>query len=291
MIEGRGTPDADGRTCYNCGVKLHLGHIEPHAALLRAPAEGQRLYKVMKAEHAIASIAGGYLHFNRVDRYGDFRGADPYDGAQLPEDLAANQAAAFEAAKTWTLADYYDQARARTYACCFSLENSAHIWREYARGGEHGKVGVIFDFAKLRERLNTTLDGARMRLGNGELADQIFSVNYGNINYVDSARFRANGELMQNPIAYTFMKDEQYKPEAEMRIALSALGIGKFILRDRSEFVFPDSLQLSFDFRAAIRDGVIVGFEGDPSGDNEWFASQLVKLGITAVGDAVLGVT
>lgn len=284
-------PDAGAWICYSAGVKLHLGHIEPHAALLRAPAEGQRLYKVMKAEHAISSIAGGYLHFNRVDRYGDFAGADPYDGAQLPEDLAANQAAAFASETPWTLAHYYDQARARTYACCFSLENSEHIWREYARDAERGKVAVIFDFAKLRERLNSTLDGARMRLSNGELADQIFSVNYGEIDYIDRASFRANRELMQNPIVYTFMKDEQYKPEAEMRIALSALGIGKFIVRDRSEFVFPDTMQLHFNFRSAIQDGVIVGFEADPAGDNAWFTAELAKLGITAVGDAVAGET
>ncbi|WP_207001264.1 hypothetical protein [Trinickia mobilis] len=42
------------------------GVIEPHAGLLRQPAVGQLLYKVMPAEHLIGSIAGSYLHFNCV---------------------------------------------------------------------------------------------------------------------------------------------------------------------------------------------------------------------------------
>lgn len=270
--------------CYPFSMKLHIGHVEPHAALLRVPPDGRHLYKVMKAEHAMASIASGYLHFNRVDRYVDFHGADPYDGAQLPEDLAANQAMAFASARTWTLADYYDQARERTFACCFSLRNSEHIWREYAQGAERGKIGMIFDFTRLRERLNATLNGARLQLANGEFADQIFSVNYGEIEYIDRTSFRANRELMQNPIIYTFMKEEKYKPENEMRIALSALGIGRFVLRDGSQLIFPDSLQLDFDFRAAIRDGTIAGFEYDRGGDSNWFKTELTKLGITAVG-------
>lgn len=264
-------------------MKLHLGQIQPHAPLLRAPSESQHLYKVMKAEHAIASIAAGYLHFNRVDCYRDFPGADPYDGAQLPEDIAANQAAAFTSTRAWTAADYYDQARGRTYACCFSLKNSDHIWREYAHGAEHGKIGIVFNFAKLRDRLNATLNGARLRLSNGEPADQIFSINYGVIDYVDRQSFRANKSLLQNPIVYTFMKDATFGQESELKIALSALGIGQFILRDGSQLNFPESLQVDFDFRAAIHDGAIVGFEGDPGGSNDWFARELVELGIRVI--------
>lgn len=274
--------------CYNDLVKPHLGHIEPHAPLLRPPPEGQLLYKVMKAEHLIASIAGGYLHFNRVDRYRDFPGADPHDGEQLPADLAANQAAALGSARHWTLADYYAQARARTYACCFSLENSEHIWAEYAQGAGHGKVCVVFDFAKLRQRLNATLEaGARLVLPNQETADQIFSVNYGMIDYVDRTAFRANHEFMQNPIVYTFLKDAQFAPDQELRIALSALGIGKFVLRDRSELNFSDSLQLGFDFRAAISNGTIVEMLAEPAGDNAYLVAELARLRIGAEGAAV----
>lgn len=269
-------------------VKLHLGQIEPHAPLLRLPPDGQLLYKVMKVEHLVASVTRGYLHFNRVDRYGDFAGADPYDGQQLPADLPANQAAAFAGASKWTLADYYNQARARTYACCFSLENSDHIWRDYAEDAAHGKVCVVFNFAKLRQRLNDTLAAnARLLLPNGDLADQIFSINYGVIDYVDRTAFRANGELMQNPIRYTFIKGENHSPDQELRIALSALGIGKFVLRDRAELIFPDSLQMRFGFAAAISDGTIVEILVEPGGDRAYLIDELAKIGIGAVGSAV----
>ncbi len=269
-------------------MKLHLGQIEPHAPLLRAPPERQLLYKVMKAEHLIASIAGGYLHFNRVDRYRDFPGADPHDGEQLLEDLAANQAAAFTSERHWTLADYYEQARARTYACCFSLENSDHIWANYAQDAVHGKVCVVFDFAKLRQRLNATFStGARLVLPNQETVDQIFTVNYGVIDYVDRAVFRANHEFMQNPIVYTFLKDAEFAPDRELRIALSALGIGKFVLRDRSELQFSDNLHLGFDFRGAIGDGTISEILAEPGGDNAYLVAEFAKLRIGAEGTAV----
>jgi hypothetical protein len=279
--------DAGGALCYYRVVKLHLGQIEPHAPLLRAPRNGQRLYKVMKAEHLVASVTGAYMHFNRVDRYTDFPSADPHDGEQLPEDLAANQAARFAGAPAWTLADYYHQARARTYACCFSMENSEHIWRDYAQGAARGKVCVVFDYGKLRQRLNDTLGGARLLLANSETADQIFSVNYGEIDYIDRAGFRANHEFMQNPIRYTFLKDATFAPDKELRIALSALGIGKFVLRDMSELTFSDALQLSFDFRGAIGDGTIVEILAEPGGDNAYLVAELAKLRIGAEGTAV----
>ncbi len=40
-----------------------LGLIEPHAPLLRQPAAGQLLYKIMSAENCVRSIEGGYLPF------------------------------------------------------------------------------------------------------------------------------------------------------------------------------------------------------------------------------------
>src|SRR4051812_15875584 len=96
------------------------GLIEPHAGLLRQPADGQRLCKVMKTEHLVSSIAESYLHFNCVDRYRDFDTADPHDGAQLPADREVNAAVGFERTPDFTAAHYYDQCRARTYACCFA---------------------------------------------------------------------------------------------------------------------------------------------------------------------------
>src|SRR5262245_38481351 len=136
------------------GIPAPLGLIEPHAGLLRAPPDGQLLYKMMTVEYLLRSVADSYLHFNRVDAYQDL---DPNDGAQLPGDQRGNAQATFERAPNLSAADYYNQSRARTYACCFSLENTDYIWRTYANGSARGKICVVFDFVRLRARLNQTL--------------------------------------------------------------------------------------------------------------------------------------
>jgi hypothetical protein len=102
-----------------------LGIVEPHAPLLNVPHDGQLLYKVMTIENLLRSVSGNYLHFNRVDSYADFPSSDPHadpnDGRQLPKDQLANSRVRFEKAPNFTVGDYYDKSRARTYACCFSL--------------------------------------------------------------------------------------------------------------------------------------------------------------------------
>ena len=116
-----------------------LGLIEPHAPLLRAPPDGHLLYKIMTVENLLRSIEGGYLHFNRVDSYTDLLNGDLRDGEQLPTDRAGNQAARFAKAPDFSTADYYDLSRARTYACCLSLENSDYIWTNYGNGSARVK--------------------------------------------------------------------------------------------------------------------------------------------------------
>ena len=106
------------------------GSIEPHVRLLKQPADDQLLYKVMSAENLLRSISGRYLHFNRVDSYRDFPGADGNDGAQLPKDIPGNTRVTFVKSPDFPIRDYYSQSRSRTYACCFSLENSRYIWDE-----------------------------------------------------------------------------------------------------------------------------------------------------------------
>ena len=157
-------------------------------------------------------------------------------------------------------ADYYDRCRSRTYACCFSLENSEHIWANYGKGGAKGNVGVEFDFAKLRATINRSLKpGNAALLYNGIQCHQIFSVNYGIIDYVDWSRHQANEKPLPNPILYTYLKDrDRYAEEKELRISLSAIGVGHFALNDGSLIDFPASLQLPFDFVAAFRDGTIL---------------------------------
>ena len=262
-----------------------LGAIEPHAAMLTAPPADQMLFKVMKVEHLLASLDGSYLHFNRVDRYADFPGADANDGAQLHQDRPGNAGARFEKAPHFSAADYYDQARRRTYACCFSLENSPHIWSEYANGSERGKVCLVFRFGRLRARLNQTLDPTTAMLAyQGVPCRQFFSVNYGIVSYVDWANHQANDERLPNPVAYTYLKDSRFSAERELRVSLAAPGIGKLVFGG-TEFDFPRSIPVAFDFRAAFADGTLERLELAPDGDRAFLEAELSRRGIAVVAD------
>lgn len=259
-----------------------LGAIEPHAQLLIAPPERQTLYKIMTIENLLRSVGGRYLYFNRVDGYKDFANADPHDGEQLQQDRATNAAMRFQKAPDFSAADYYDRSRHRTYACCFSLEDSDHIWSEYANGSARGKVGVAFDFAKLRAVVNETVKAGNSLEYRGARCKQIFSVNYGIVEYVSWTAARENIERMANPIRYTYMKDSNYAQEREMRISLSALGIGHYVLADGTEMEFPPGLQLTFDFRRAVADGTITEIFPGPGCDLDFLRSELGKLGVEA---------
>lgn len=258
------------------------GSVEPHALLLKVPSAEQSLYKIISIENLLRSIEGNYLHFNRVDRYEDFPGADPRDGRQLPKDQQGNSSVLFEKAPGVSAANVYDQSRARTYACCFSLENSAFIWESYANGSEKGKVGVVFEFGKLRSMLNLTLQSGNAVLEyNGNRCYQIFSVNYGIIKYVDWDTHRANIKHRPNPIIYTYLKDkERFSEEKELSISLSATGIGQFALGDGSKMPFPSSLQLTFNFKAALADGTIQQILCTPDSDSDFLQTELQKLRI-----------
>jgi hypothetical protein len=260
-----------------------FGLIEPHAGLLIAPSEGQLLYKVMTVENLLRSVAASYLHFNRVDAYTD---SDPNDGAALPSDQAVNTQMTFGKAPDFSAADYYKQSRARTYACCFSLQNTDYIWRTYGKGGAHGKICVVFDFAKLRARLNHTLTQGNCVLEhNGIRLHQIFSINYGVVEYVSWDVHRANTEHLQNPIQYTYRKSDKYRDDRELRVSLSAPGIGQFVLNDRSHLDFPPSLQLGFDFKSGFMDGTITRLLLAQDSDVDFLRAKLDKLRIVPVED------
>jgi hypothetical protein len=227
--------------------------------MLTMPNDGQLLYKMITVDNLLRSIADGYLHFNRVDSYSDFPGADPHDGQQPPKDQLGNVMVKFEKDTNFSAADYYDRSRTRTYACCFSLENSQYIWDNYANGCERGKICVVFNFGKLRARLNQTLQaGTSGLLYRGISCHQIFSINYGIVEHIDWDQHRGNVPHLPNPIKYTFMKDKNgFADDRELRVSLSALGIGQFALSDGTIMAFPTSLQMSFDFRAAMADATI----------------------------------
>lgn len=259
-----------------------LGSIEPHAPLLSIPPEVQLLYKVMTVENLLRSVTGNYLHFNRVDSYSDFQNADENDGQQLPKDQPANAAARLQKDPDFSAADYYDQSRARTYACCFSIENSDYIWKNYANGSAKGKVSVVFEFGKLRVMLNRALNpvGAAL-ICEGNVCRQIFSINYGLANYVERDPHQTNEQYLSNPILYTYIKDAaRFREEKELRISLSAIGIGHFALKDGTLIQFPPSLQLGFDFREAIANGTIREILLSPEADSGFLATELGKLRI-----------
>jgi hypothetical protein len=235
-----------------------LGSIEPHAPLLQQPDDDQRLFKVMTVENLVQSIERRYLHFNRVDSYTDFPKADAHDGEQLPLDRTGNAKATFQMAPDFTAADYYDQSRRRTYACCFSTTNSDRLWQSYGNGGSRGKVCLVTRFARLRARISQSMpvEGSKLLVGD-TLCDQIFSVNYGMIQYVDRINHRTGDDHLPNPIIYTYLKDKEFEHDSEVRISLSAFGVGRYVTMPGRVLEFPPSLQLTFDVRAAMADGTI----------------------------------
>jgi hypothetical protein len=233
-----------------------LAWVEPHRPLLQQPEPGQRLFKIIKVQYLIDMLQRKYLHFRRVDTYTD----DSSDSEQLPLDRKVSESVGFEKDPTYTLAKYYDTARARTYACCFSLEHSAYLWKNYAP--ERDGVCLAFDFDKLRERLNDTVRATVERDGllmHGDIPlKQIFSINYGIVDYVDRQAHAVHPVRMANPIQFTYLKEKgRYASEKELRIALSALGIGQFILLNGAAIEFPPTLQMHFDFPEAFSSGAI----------------------------------
>jgi hypothetical protein len=235
-----------------------LGSVEPHAPLLNVPPDGQLLYKIMKVEDLLRSIAGEYLHFSRVCDYKDFPRADPHDGEQYPQDRQRNATSVFQKTQDFSAANYYDQARARTYACCFSLKNSPYIWESYGNNSKKGKVCIVFEFGKLHARLNRLWQRWNsVLMFNGARCHQIFSINYGIVEYVQWDIFQTDAERLPNPIKYTYSKDRKYSDDKELRISLSALGIGRFVLSDATIVDFPSNLSVAFDFRAAMAEGII----------------------------------
>ena len=85
----------------------------------------------------------------------------------------------------------------------------------------------------------------------------IFSINYGLVEYIDWHNYQLNAERLPNPVNYTYLKDKKFNKEKELRISLSAFGLGQFTLNDGSTIEFRDSLGMHFDFQAATSDSTI----------------------------------
>lgn len=260
--------------------QISFGYVEPHKAMLEQPADNQLLYKIMSAENLINSISGGYLHFNRVDRYKDFSKADQHDGVQMPSDLLGNINSKFVKNPNVSWADTCNKSRARTYACCFSLENSDYIWENYSKGSKKGQICLVLNFGKLRDMLNNTLlHGQCILQCDNIAAQQIFSINYGIIQYIDLNDHQTNEKYLSNPIKYSFLKSNEYVAENELRILLSAPGVGEFILGEKS-LDFKDHLHMTFNYADAFRAGIITQILTAENCDKNFLKDELGKFNI-----------
>ena len=137
-----------------------------------------------------------------------------------------------------------------------------------------------FKYEKLRRRLNGALSGDAALMWGDARCRQIFSINYGEVAYVDRTTYRANLDRATNPIQYAYLKDRSFGEERELRVSLSALGMGRFVLADGREIEFPPGLQLGFDFREACADGTIVQVLTAPTTDEGGLVEALSRLGI-----------
>jgi hypothetical protein len=113
------------------------------------------------------------------------------------------------------------------------------------------------------------------------LAIRIFSINYGLVEYVDWDKHQSNAVRFANPVQYTYIKDAiNYHDERELRVSLSALGIGHFVLDDGSNIEFQESLEVEFNFRTTIRTGAIQQLISSPDCDSSFVQQELDKCGI-----------
>lgn len=260
-----------------------LGWIEPHKMLLEQPGPDQRLYKVMSVENLLRSVAGSYFHFQRVDQYRDFPGADCEDGAETANARAISARVGFQKSSNYSLSEYYDCARRNTYACCFSLKSSEFIWDNYGGSTDFGKVCLEFDYEKLRGRLNRMMSVPSALMYGDIQCRQIFSINYGKVLYVDRGAYNPIGDFFSNPIIYTYLKDKIYSDENEFRISLSAPGMGRPVLSDGQAMNFSPAMSVEFDFRKAIIDGIIIQILTTPKTNLEALNAELTKLRIISV--------
>jgi hypothetical protein len=132
----------------------------------------------------------------------------------------------------------------------------------------------------LRSQLNNAFSNAGL-LHRCIPCHQIFSINYGIVKYVEWAKHQSDTSRLANPIQYTYMKDaKDYSDERELRVPLSALGIGNFRLNDGSNIEFDRSLQVEFDFKTAIATGCIHEIISSADCDTAFVHQELDKCGI-----------
>lgn len=196
-----------------------------------------------------------YLYFKRVDTYAD----DTRDSDQPDGDRLLSEKASFEKNPDYKLSNYYEGARKRTYACCFSLENTPYHWKTYG-GDDPNPICMVVHFGKLRDFLNRTLAESRI-VTQDQICHNFFHINYGQVQYGDLKNDILTQKTHKNPIEYAYFKDKKWKDDTELRITLSTIGIGDFVNLDGGVFDFPESIQLGFDIKQATEFDVIQRME------------------------------
>jgi len=225
--------------------------IQAHKCFLNEPISGTTLYKIIKHENFLDMLDKGYLYFHRVDQYAD----DKRDSDQTDKDKVLSRESKFEKKPSFTLEDYYAQARQRSYACCFTTEETDHIWQHYA-GNDNKACCLVLDCDALIRFLNRTYSQSYM-YGVSFKCKPFLFLNYGLVAYGDLLNDELAKPEAPNPIEYLYFKGEAYSKEKEFRITLSAFGVGNFRLPDKTLLEFPASLRLDFNFREALNHGVI----------------------------------
>ena len=231
--------------------------IEPHCNLLRKPHKNKLLYKIIRSSDLLDMLNNNYIYFNRVDKY-----KDDIKDADLPaKDKLLCKQTRFQYAPNVSITDYYNYCRSKTYACCFTTENTKYIWQHYSNNDPNAAC-IVFHSGNLVEYLNTSLQSSRLIIRKNEkkLYHDFFWINYGLVNYIDINE-KYLTKLLPNPTEYIYLKDKKYMEENEFRISLGCLGFRKYCLPDGSEFKFPGGLQLGFNYKAAIDKKVIKRIE------------------------------
>lgn len=263
--------------------------VETHKNFLKQTTDETLLYKVISFKNFLKMLEGNYLHFNRVNNYTD----DKNDADQPEQEKLLNQKIYFEKDPNFSLRNYYEECRKRSYACCFSLDiPRANQWEEYGGDDPKKAVCLVMNFGKLKFLLNETFRNSRLVTNTGLILNnhavgknllclhldannkiikqyradnitQILHLNYGIINYGDFVNDIISPEVRPNPIEYLYFKDDSYREKdgKELRISLSSIGMGKIQLADGQLFEFPESIAFEFNLNQALSCGAISHIE------------------------------
>jgi len=144
---------------------------------------------------------------------------------------------------------------------------------------------VVFDFAWLRQHINAQLapDVARL-YRKGVPYRQLFSINYGIVDYIEWEQHQLNTVQFPNPILYTYLKSNRFSAERELRVSLSAFGMGKLTFANQN-IDLPISLQAPCNFRAGLAENGIRSIEISTDCDVKWLETELEKLRIHRAPD------